>query len=403
MANTLLTLDEITLEALDIFMTSCEAVKVMDQKHSKRFGNKGQQIGKSLRIRKPDPGTIRRNTTYASSDVKEEFDTLTLDKPYGSDFELTTEEMTLQINDVSDQIIKPRMHTLAANVDLDILKLMALNANHSVGTVGADPTKVATFTQAGAFLSNYAGPRGPGERHAFITADQEDLVSGSLREDFHTGAVISQQNKTAMMEGFRYGMNWHMDQSVYAMTTGSRAKTGTLVNGATQSGSSITVDALGSGKTAKAGEHVTFAAVKAINPVTKAPYAFLKQFVLTEDVAANGTVLKISPPMVLTGSHKNVSAGPADDAAVTFIGDASTATTKAILAHKQAVTIAFASLQSAEDYGAKSVMKHDPETGIGMLCAAQYDIDNHKYKHRIDILAGFLAQRPEHIIGIWGK
>ena len=403
MANELQTINMITLKALDYFVTQTEAVKVFDQKHSKSFGNKGRQQGDSQRIRKPDPGTVRRNQTYAATDVKEQYDTLTLDKPYGSDFVLSMNEMSLDINDIGEQIIKPRVHAIAAAIDQDILEELYFKANHSIGTPGTaltntgnSATALSSFTKAGAKLTEYTAPRGPGQRHVFVGPDTEEKVSTMLREDFNSQTVISKQNQSQEMMGYRYGMNWHADQSVYRATTGSRATAaGVDVDGASQTGSTLTIDALGAAKRASKGDRFTIAGVNAVNPVTKADLGFLKQFTVTARTAANATSLSFTPAIVTSGSHQNVSAGPGDGAQITWVGGAAKTSDACILAHKSAVTIAFAPLEPTGKYGALHSMKHDPDTGIGINCTAQFDIDNYRFKFRLDVLAGFLVQRPE--------
>ncbi len=393
----------ITLKALSIFKNKLRCLSIFDKSHSKDFGQKGNQRGDSRRIRKPDGGgTVRRDTwTFASSDIEEQFDTLTVDKIYGSDFTLQPKELALELNDLSEQVLKPRIHRLAAEIDKDVFTACALAAHHTIGKPG---TKAVTsgeyledWMELGAKLGDYDTPYGEGMRHALISPTIQARLSSQLREDFNSQATISRQNKTAMIEGFRYGFNWGYTQQVPTLTTGSRAATGTLVDGADQKGASITVDALGAGKTAKKGEAVTFAGCHAVNPVTKAKYPWLKQFRLTADVAANATSLPIEPAIVTTGGHKNVSAGPADDAAVTFIGDPSKEGSMQLAAHPSVCTVAFVPLDNHELGGAgvKLSMKTDPDTGIGMSFLCWTDGSNRQVKCRFDVLAGILVQRPE--------
>ena len=404
MANQFLTTDEITLEALDIFLNECAAVKVFDQSHSKRFGKKGNQIGDSLRIRKPDPGDIRKDSwAFNATDVDEQFDTLKLDKIYGSDFTLGPKELALDINSLSDQVLTPRVHRLAAEIDADVLLDLARVAHHTIGAPGAAVVTagkyLADWLALGAKMSEYDTPRGAGKRYAFIDPTVESLIAGELRQDFNNPSVISKQNRDMIMDGYRYGFNWAMDQSVPRLTCGARGSTGILVDETAASGrvgADIEVDAMTG--PAVVGEAITFAGVFAVNPVTKAAYPWLKQFRLTAAVATAGTNLSFTPAIVATGSHRNVSAAPVDNAAVTFIGAPNAAGSMQVAAHPLGMTLAFAALEPmGEEQGAKTVVKHDPKTGIGMACMSQVDIDTRQLKYRIDILMGRLVQRPEHV------
>jgi hypothetical protein len=79
MANTLLTKDVITLQALDIFENELAAAKCCSRDVQDDFGNKGGQISDSIRIRKPAQFSIRSGQTWVGEDIEEQFDTLTLE------------------------------------------------------------------------------------------------------------------------------------------------------------------------------------------------------------------------------------------------------------------------------------------------------------------------------------
>src|SRR4030067_1132808 len=111
-------------------------------------------------------------------------------------------------------------------------------------------------------------------------------------------------------------------------TCGTRTNTTPLVNGASQSGASLIVDGFVASSTVKQGDVFTLAGVYAVNAETKQAYNFLQQFVATADVTLSGAgagTLSISPSIVTSGATQNVSAGPADNAALTFVDTASTA------------------------------------------------------------------------------
>ena len=401
--HNVLTNDEITLRALMHFRNSCKAVRLADQQHAGDFAKKGGQIGDTIQVRKPDFGTVYKTRTRVLSKIDEQKVPLTLNRWRGTAFKLTSKELLLDINSLDKQVIKPRMHKLAATVDQEVLEDMAFAAYSSVGVLGTNPSSLKTYLQAGAELDNYGTLRGPGERNLFITPNMQAEIADSIRAIFNPTSTISDTYSSGVMDGYAQGMNWNMDQSCPPFTAGSRAKTGKLVSGTGQSGSSITIDALGSGKTAKKGDRVTLAAVNAVNPVTGQDLGALKSFVLTADVAANGTALKIAPAIVLTGSHKNVSAGPADNAAVSFLDAISGTGVLGVLAHKMGLTCAFVPLENTPSDGAKIVHKMDDVSGIGITCASQFVIADHATEYRMDLLYGTLAQRPEYICAIRGK
>jgi len=179
-------------------------------------------------------------------------------------------------------------------------------------------------------------------------------------------------------------------------TTGSEngASTTIAVNGANQSGSAITV-ANGSSKTLKKGDIVTFVGCNRVHPETKADTGVAQQFVVTEDLGTSGTSLKISPAIVTSGATQNVSASPTNSQAITKVGGASAAHGISLGYHSSAFTFATADLilPKGVHFGAREVMD-----GISLRVVQDYDINNDKLPARLDILYGYVAQRPEFAV-----
>jgi hypothetical protein len=95
---------------------------------------------------------------------------------------------------------------------------------------------------------------------------------------------------------------------------------------------------------------------------------------------------------VLQGGRQNVIAAPADNAAITFSGTASTASGLSLAYHPDAFTFATADLvmPGGVDMAARGV-----KDGISMRIVRQYDINNDVLPCRIDVLYGYAAIRPQ--------
>ncbi len=158
------------------------------------------------------------------------------------------------------------------------------------------------------------------------------------------------------------------------LLTGTRAQTGAgLVNGANQNvdyaavakagtsnGQSMTqliaLDGFAAGATVKAGEVFTWPGVFAFDNRKQAPVspARLQQFTVVTDAVADGAgviaAMRIFPAMVVPGSgagdninintaHATVTAAPADNSVLTFIGAANTNLSPRLLIQKQAIVV----------------------------------------------------------------
>ena len=139
MANSFLTDDMITLEALSVFQNNLVAAKHTDRKFEGLFGNPsggGSNKGATIRIRKPNQYTVRTGATYSASDVVDEYTSLTIDQQIGVDTFVTSADMTLSLASFSNQIIKPQVALLANYVDAYVLQNTYQATANTVGTPG---------------------------------------------------------------------------------------------------------------------------------------------------------------------------------------------------------------------------------------------------------------------------
>ena len=142
-----------------------------------------------------------------------------------------------------------------------------------------------------------------------------------------------------------------------------------------------------------------FAGVNSVHPETKVSTGVLKQFVVTADAGSSATTLNFSPALFSSAGQQNVSAMPANNAALSKLeSDRSTAIGASagynisMAYHKDAFAFATADLLKPKgvDFVAREVMD-----GISMRIVRDYDISNDKFPCRIDVLYGFKAIRPE--------
>jgi hypothetical protein len=247
---------------------------------------------------------------------------------------------------------------------------------------------------------------GMAPRYATVNpAANAGLVNG-LSGFFNPTDTISKQFKNGMMGTGVLGFDEiNMSQSIKVHTTGSRAGT-ILVNGAvsTQGQSTISIDGLtGATDTVTAGDVFTIASVFAVNPQTRESTGSLQQFVVTAAQTGVSNALAnmaISPPIYTsTSALATVNSFPADNAAVTFVGTASTAYPQNLIYHKDAITFATADLvlPTGVDMAARAV-----HNGISLRIIRDYDINNDRMPCRIDVLYGFSTIRPPMACRLWG-
>jgi hypothetical protein len=394
--NTLLTDTKITREALRVLENNTVAARHVNREYSDEFAVAGAKIGNSINIRKPPRYVVSSGATLTHQDSTETSVTLTLSsqKHVGMDF--TSKDLTLSIDDFSKRFISPATAALGNKVDADVLGQYKYFYN-AVGTAGTVPSTLYDYLSAGVALDNGAAPQDE-FRGLFITPRMQAKIVDALKGLFQSSSEIAAQYRKGKM-GEAAGFSWFMDQNCATHTTGTF--TGTpLVNGAAQSGAALILDGATNSVTgwAKDGDVFTIAGVYATNPMDQAvSTGELAQFRVTADANSSGggaVTLAISPSIVTSGATQNVSAGPANDAAITFIGAATTASRQGLAMHRDAIALGFADLRlpKGTDMAARAASK---KVGMSIRLVSDYDIEGDQFVTRLDILYGILTVRPE--------
>jgi len=402
MANSLLTIDMITRKCLEILENNLVLSRNVNKEYDDSFAVEGAKIGSTLRIRLPDRALVTDGAALQVQDDNEQFTTLTVSSQKHIGINFTTAELTMQLDDFAERVLKPRISQLASSVDADVANAYKSIFN-TVGTPGTTPATALVLLQAQQKLNESAAPMSP--RYATVNpAANAGLVNG-LSGFFNPTSTISRQFKTGMMgEGVLGYDEMNMSQSIVNHTTGSRAGT-ILVNEtvATQGQATITLDGLTSATTVTAGDVFTIAGVYAVNPQTRLSTGSLQQFVVTAaQTASSGDMVNmaISPPMYTAANAlATIDAFPANNAAVTFVGTASTVYPQNLVYHKNAITLATADLLLPQGVDMASRQVHN---GISMRIVRQYDINNDRMPCRVDVLYGFATIRPPMACRIWG-
>jgi hypothetical protein len=153
--------------------------------------------------------------------------------------------------------------------------------------------------------------------------------------------------------------------------------------------------------TVKVGDAFTLANVFAVHHITKQSTGVLKTFRITAIVSGSGGsgVVTISPPIISNGGstdaeaqYKNVTATPANGAAITFLNTVTAAVN--CFWHRDAIELLPASLAIPTDAGA-DIMRATTDQGVELVMQKQFDINTQKTKYRWDTLFGVAMLQPE--------
>jgi len=401
MANSLLTIDMITRKALQILENNLVITRNVNRQYDDSFAVEGAKIGSTLRIRLPDRALVTDGAALQVQDDNEQFTTLSVSSQKHIGVNFTSAELTMQLDDFADRVLKPRISQLAASIDADVANAYK-SIGQSVGTPGTTPGTSLVLLQAQQKLNESAAGMSP--RYATVNpAANAGLVEG-MKGLFNPTDTISKQFKNGMMGTGVLGYDEiNMSQSIKVLTTGTRTNGTVTSTVSTQGTSTLSLTGVGASATIKQGEVFTIAGVFAVNPQTRESTGSLQQFVVTADaVASGGGVASVTVfPAIYTSAHAlaTVDAFPVATAAVTFVGSASSQYPQNLVYHKDAITFATADLLLPQGVDMASRAVHN---GISLRMVRQYDINNDRMPCRIDVLYGYSVIRPQMAARIWG-
>src|SRR3990172_9765813 len=104
-SQVLLTPTIITKESLVILENNLVAANRVNR----RFENQFVKIGSSLTIRKPNRFVVREGAVLQVQDIAEPSVTITINKQRGADFQFTSQDLTLTVEEFSERYLKPAM------------------------------------------------------------------------------------------------------------------------------------------------------------------------------------------------------------------------------------------------------------------------------------------------------
>lgn len=402
MANNLLTIDEITNEALMVLHQKLNFVTNIVTDYDSSYAVEGAKIGNSLRVRLPmeyGTGTGPTIATGTGADSLQNQVTLTVNTQRHVPMRFTTNERTMKIDEFRDRHIEPAMSRLAAMVEYDALSMMdecpnAVNAGTKVD--------FSDILAAGVILDDNLAPTGA-TRNALIDSQAKADMVDSLKGLFNDQVALSRQFKEAVM-GRTAGFDFYQNTLLRSHTSGAAGGSSTyLTNAVTaQVGSytspnsmSLKVDT--GTTTVKKGDVFTIGGVYDVHPETKQSTGTLKQFTVMANFTGAGTIT-ISPAIIATGRYQNCSTGAANNQKLTFIGAASTAYKRSFLFERGFAAFGTADLVLPPNTQA-SRANYD---GLSIrLIVDAYDVKTDKMYTRLDLLYGYKVLRPDLGCTIW--
>lgn len=398
--NALLTTIEITREAVMLFRNTNAFIQAIDRQYDADFGVDGAKIGDTLKIRLPNDYTVTDGPGLSVQDTNEQNTAITVGTQRHVDVGFTSAQRKLSLDDFSERVLEPMVNKLAGNVAQTIMNGSEGGVSNYVANVDGGGNIIApvalTWLTAGAYLDAQSAPKA--RRKIIMDQFTQAKTVDSLKGLFNPQVKIGEQYETGMITKDTLGFDWMMDQTVIKHTTGLYV-TAPTVNGANQTGLSLTVNAL-AGPLAL-GDIISIAGVNSVNRVTDMDNGAAAQFVITAAALAGAVTLSIYPaivpPILVMGvttavQYQTVTASPANGATITPVSKSGEKFRKNLAFAPEAVTMVTADLPMPE-----GVHEVDREVydGISMRFLSDYITLTDQFVSRLDVLFGWTWVRPE--------
>lgn len=384
--QSLLTPSIITKETLVILENNLVAAGKVNRK----FENQFVKIGSTLTIRKPNRFTVSSGPALQIQNIVEPSTAITISNQKHVDFQFTSQDLTLVIEEFTDRYLKPAAARLANQLDYDVLTNFNQVFNE-VGVSGALPASFASLAAVGQRMDEGGVPQ-----------DGRVLVLNPAAYWSMANALINLFVKSVSepaLKGFLANIaNFEIyeDQNVQGQLVGNYSGT-PVVNGAGQNGSVLVTNGWTASTSGllNVGDVFTLGGVFAVNPQSYQSTQSLQNFVVTSTAASDGSgnsSISIYPAITTTGPYQTVTNSPANGAPITVKGTAATLYAQNIAFVKDCfglVTVPM-ELPQGVDFAAREMYKN-----ISMRIIRAYDINNDVFPCRTDILYGTATYYPE--------
>lgn len=418
MPNTIITPDWVSTDVAMFWDNNIKALRLSDPTYGSEWKDKpdGAQIGYTVQQRIPQRFRVLRGQALQQQAILNETVPISLTDQLQVAMGWSSADQSVAIEEVQERYDKPAGQALANESDRFFVDSVYRSVYFNVGTAGGGPiTQNDDWTTAVAYLHAFGVPD---ELFAVIDPLQQGkLQSGNLGL-FNPQGTIGRIFTKGFFGFGAFGVEeWAWDSNMPAFTTGYFDSSTPLVNGASQTGTTLNIDGLGT-YSFVVGDTFTIDGVYGVNPISYVNTGILQPFTITAALAGSATAaLTISPSIVAstTSQIQTVNALPANNAVITFKAATGTvnatmgnATGTAGLVSKQSLianpaAFAFVSADLPKNLaGAVAGRTPGAKTDrVSIRYVDQYNIQTDQMPRRMDALVGAAAILPYFALRAW--
>ncbi len=410
--NTLITPNWVTTDTATGFLDSTKLIGRFDRQWDDSWSNlpEGAKIGNTAQVRIEQRWVVTEGQALQQQAILNQTVPITINHQFNIGMGWSSSQATLEVEEVQSRYSRPAGKRMAAKWDRVAGAEVYKSVYFSVGTPGVNIPDNITWQTAVAILQEQAVP--DDMIAAIVSPSQQAVLTSSNYALFNPQKQVSGYFESGKFSDAALGVNkWFFDPLLPMHTTGTFTASTPIVTAGGLTGSTITTSGWGT-FALKQGDVFTLDGVYSTNPLEQdLNMGRLQQFTMSTDLSGSSTAtLAFSPSIITSGPLQNVTASPAANAAITFMGAtgtiaatmAATASRQNLLFHPSA--FAFVMVDLAKDLaGARTGYTSDKETKIKMRWAEQWNIQTDQQPSRIDTIGGIAPILPYFAVRCWGQ
>lgn len=414
MPNTYQPWQVFTNEAMRILKNKLVFLKGVNRDNEALFAKPGMKSGQTINVRLPARFLGRTGEGYQPEPYAQTSVPIVIRPLQGVDVDLPSTEWTLNIEDAKRDVLTPAMAQLVNNIERDCMQIAYQSVANFAGVPAVPLTTSTVPLQAGAYLTNEGAPDDD-TRRMLISPNTNVSLVPAFQGLFNPSNKIGRQFEKGLLAKETLGWDWYQTQNIWLHQIGPLGGN-PAVTVAGQSGSNLATSGwtAAAGLRLRKGDVISVPLLNAVNPMTRATYGSVRYLLVTADVYSDGAGLATIPifPSIIPAPAQFATTDslPAAGGLISVFGIAqagqgaiaNTFVTQNMGYHKDAFTFAGVSQKIPKGSTEMAYQATDPDTGIQLRFAQQWNLQTNIFGSRFDVLYAFGAPYPQLAVRMLG-
>ena len=410
--NSFITPNWVSTDSALGFKNNIRLLGCFDRQWEKMWRNKpdGAQIGFTAQVRIEQRWQVFEGQALQQQAVLNQTVPISINHQFQVAHGWSSADDALAVEEVRERYDMPAGRAQANKWDVVAGQEVYRSVYFQMGSPGVALASDQTWLDAVAKLTNVAVPEG---FSAVLDTKTHSKLLGANIGAFNPQPQISQYFKTGQFNEGALGVDeWYKDPvGPPVHVTGTFTSSSWQVDGALQTGSTILLKGGGT-YSFNAGDTFYITGCNAENPVAYTDSGDLQAFSIQAALAGSGgALLTVSPPIITSGPLQTVTASPANNATVTFVGSTGTvnatmaaqSSKQSLLFNPAAFACVFADLPAklAGAVAGRTSEAVGESDRISMRYVDQYNIQTDQLPRRLDSIGGVACILPYYAIRMW--